>query len=259
MMSVWKLRLSIGLLLPLLVACSYCAVGAEPPAIDDLAVLSAPEVKQMMEQGQVTVVNSLSRVEFTIQRIPGSINIPVTEMDGNPLLPKDHQAAIIFYCMGRRCTYSGRATAKAMAMGYRNAYWFKGGLPEWRRFSYAIAGESELRAIKVDKLSPQRLQVFIRQEAPTVLDVRPLWWDQTDAVLPGSQFIPLIELHRRYGELSKGRSLVIIDGAMMQSPSAARFLTAKGFTVLGVLKGGILRWEHEGYPSTRRPGAASPP
>ena len=248
-----------GLLLSVLLAPSYIAVGAEPPTIDDLAVLSAPEVKQMMERGEVTVVNSLSRVEFTIQRIPGSINIPVTEMEGSPLLPEDRAAAIVFYCMGQRCTYSGRATAKAVAMGYTHAYWFKGGLPEWRRFGYPIAGESGLRDIKVKKLSPRRLQEASRRDAPTLLDVRPLWWNQSDAVLPGSLFIPLIELHQRYGEIPKGRPVIIVDGAMMQSPSAARFLTAKGFTVLGVLKGGILRWEHEGYPSTRRNETATVP
>ena len=40
---------------------------------------------------------------------------------------------------------------------------------------------------------------------------------------------------------------------MRQSPLVARYLMANGYdNVLGVLKGGIIRWESEGYPVEHR-------
>jgi rhodanese-related sulfurtransferase len=218
----------------------------------NLSVLTAPEVKYMLEQERLTLVNSLSRIEFEIQHIPGSINVAVTEMEQSESLPRDRSLPIAFYCMGPRCTYSQRATRKALEMGYRKAFWFQGGIPEWRRFNYPMDEDRALMGIEVRKLSPLRLQDILAVDSVYVLDVRPLWWAETDAVIVGSHFIPLVELDVRYRELPKERDIVIIDGAMMQSPSAARYLIAKGYSVLGVLKGGILRWEHEGLPVAHR-------
>jgi len=249
-------RVSAGILLWSL-ASVVLAGELEVPL--NLSVLTAPEVKYMLEQEQLTLVNSLSRIEFQIQHIPGSINIPVTEMERSDRLPSDRSRPIAFYCMGPRCTYSQRATRKAVEMGYRKAFWFQGGIPEWRRFNYPMDEDQDLMGIEVRKLSPLRLQDTLAVDSVYVLDVRPLWWDETDAVIAGSQFMPLVELHERYLELPKDRDIVIIDGAMMQSPSAARYLIAKGYSVVGVLKGGILRWEHEGLPVAHRKAVGEQP
>ena len=228
-------------------------VAVEPDMPLNLPVLTAPEVRYMLEHERLTLVNSLSRIEFEIRHIPGSINVPVTEMEQSDRLPRDRSLPLAFYCMGPRCTYSQRATRKALEMGYRTAFWFQGGIPEWRRFNYPMDGSQELMSIEVRKLSPLRLQDILAVDSSVyILDVRPLWWAETDAVIAASRFIPLVELHQRYGELPEGRDIVIIDGAMMQAPSAARYLISKGYPVLGVLKGGILRWEHEGFPVEHR-------
>ena len=245
-----------GVLLASLAASAF-PQGLDVPA--NLSVLTAPEVKYLLERDQLTLVNSLSRIEFEIQHIPGSINVPVTEMERDGRLPRDRSHPIAFYCMGPRCTYSQRATRKAVEMGYQKAFWFQGGIPEWRRFNYPMAEDRALMGIEVRKLSPLRLQDRLAVDPVYILDVRPLWWAETDAVIPGSHFIPLVELDVRYRELPKERDIVITDGAMMQSPSAARYLIAKGYSVLGVLKGGILRWEHEGLPAARRKAADEQP
>jgi rhodanese-related sulfurtransferase len=64
--------------------------------------LSAPEVKQMNDKGQAILVNSLSAIEFEMQNIPGSINIPIDQMETTDKLPKDKNSPIIFYCMGKQ-------------------------------------------------------------------------------------------------------------------------------------------------------------
>ena len=64
--------------------------------------LTAPEVKMMVEEQGAFLVHVLSRLEFDMQHIPGSINIPITEVATSDLLPADKNHPVIFYCMGVR-------------------------------------------------------------------------------------------------------------------------------------------------------------
>ena len=64
--------------------------------------LTAPEVKSMIEDNRTLLVHVLTSVEFDMQHIPGSINIPIVEMETTGKLPEDVHAPLIFYCMGKR-------------------------------------------------------------------------------------------------------------------------------------------------------------
>ena len=81
---------------------------------------------------------------------------------------------------------------------------------------------------------------------PLVLDVR-----QTDEFrsghISGAKLIPLNELHRRMGELPKGREIVCICASGNRSTSASKMLAKEGFTVLNV-QGGMLAWRRAKLP-----------
>jgi rhodanese-related sulfurtransferase len=64
--------------------------------------VSAPEVKKMLDEQNCILIHSLSKIEFEIQHIEKSINIPVVEMETTDKLPADKSTALIFYCMGKR-------------------------------------------------------------------------------------------------------------------------------------------------------------
>ena len=89
--------------LSLLLAIACLSVGLSSQAsAATVKTLTAPEVKNMMEKGNAVLIHTLSAIEFEIQHIPGSINIPVINMQETTLLPEDKKAPIIFYCMGIR-------------------------------------------------------------------------------------------------------------------------------------------------------------
>jgi rhodanese-related sulfurtransferase len=87
--------LSLGTLLFLL-----AASGPAWAENEEYEKVTAPEVKDLLERGRATVVHVLSRIEYEMQHIPGSINIPITEMHTTDRLPKQKDAPLIFYCMG---------------------------------------------------------------------------------------------------------------------------------------------------------------
>lgn len=83
----------------------WCMTGI--PAFGDLKdevweEISAPEVKSMMESTNVLVVHVLSEIEYHMQHITGSINIPIIQVESSDRLPSDRHTPIIFYCMGTR-------------------------------------------------------------------------------------------------------------------------------------------------------------
>ncbi len=95
-------KIQVGLLVLLATTVLAAHGGWCAESRKDYKVLTAPEVKQMLESGDVLMVHVLSRIEYNAQHIEGSINIPITEVKNTRLLPKDKSKPIIFYCMGTR-------------------------------------------------------------------------------------------------------------------------------------------------------------
>ena len=62
--------------------------------------IKAPQVKKMMDGGDVLVVYPLSRIEYNDLHIKGSINITVGNLAKE--LPQDKNRKLIFYCLGRK-------------------------------------------------------------------------------------------------------------------------------------------------------------
>ena len=61
--------------------------------------VTAPEVQGMMKNKDVIIINTLSKLEYELQHIPGSINIPIDTITGSNLLPLDKNTPLVFYCM----------------------------------------------------------------------------------------------------------------------------------------------------------------
>lgn len=88
--------------LPLIIlSLSLMVVSAEAKS-EKSKEISAPEVKNMIEGGRAVVVHVLSETEYEMQHIPGSINIPVIDMETTNALPRDKTTPLVFYCMGKR-------------------------------------------------------------------------------------------------------------------------------------------------------------
>ena len=100
--------------------------------------------------------------------------------------------------------------------------------------------------------SPQRYASF----ALETLDVRPEDFQRDAGFIAGARHCPLVHLGERFPALPANRKIIISDWAMKQSPAAAKFLTRKGYTVAGVLLGGMERWQAERLPVEQRtPGS----
>jgi rhodanese-related sulfurtransferase len=90
-----------------------------------------------------TFVDVRTEKEFKERRVRGAILIPYVEkslkdvafdpaLDTFAGLDKlDPGKPVIFACNGAECWKSYKASKVAMGKGFKNVYWFRGGLPEW--------------------------------------------------------------------------------------------------------------------------------
>lgn len=104
------------------------------------------------------------------------------------------------------------------------------------------------QAIEVPRLTPREVYALLQEDNYYILDVRPLDFERDASFIAGAHLCPLVYLESRYSELPHDRPIIITDWAMRQSLSAAKFLISKGFTVRGVLRGGMERWRQEALP-----------
>lgn len=111
--------------------------------------VGAREVQELIAGGALMAdVRTLK--EWAEGHIPRAMNMPYGEKslkdvaydpaaDSFPGLEKlDAKRAVIFACNGAECWKSYKAARAAVAKGFTNVYWFRGGLPEWRAEGLAV-------------------------------------------------------------------------------------------------------------------------
>ena len=97
---------------------------------DELEPVTLAELRTLLRDGQVTVIDVRPRDEYEAGHIPGAMSIPVAELKGRlGELPKRKE--VIAYCRGPYCVYSLDAVTVLRKQGYR-ARRVDEGLPEWR-------------------------------------------------------------------------------------------------------------------------------
>lgn len=97
---------------------------------DELEPVSLKELRRLVREGDVTVVDVRPAEEYEAGHIPGALSMPVRELKKRLRdIPKARE--VIAYCRGRYCVYSLEAVTLLRKHGYR-ARRAHEGLPDWR-------------------------------------------------------------------------------------------------------------------------------
>ena len=104
---------------------------------DELEPVTLAELRKLMRDDLVTVIDVRPRDEFEAGHIPGAVSIPVPELKRRAAaLPKRKE--IIAYCRGPYCVYSLEAVHLLRKQGFR-ARRAGRGFPEWRSSGFPVA------------------------------------------------------------------------------------------------------------------------
>jgi len=97
---------------------------------DQLEPVTLKELRRLMREDDVTILDVRPAEEFEAGHIPGARSVPVAELKRRLReIRKDQE--VIAYCRGRYCVYSLEAVTLLRKQGYR-ARRADEGLPDWR-------------------------------------------------------------------------------------------------------------------------------
>jgi len=223
-------------------------VAAKSGAMKGYKEVDAGQLKSMMASGNLLVVFPLSSIEFRDLHIAGSVNIPLNNLESG--LPSDKNKPLVFYCLGVKCTASWRAAEKAVKLGYQNVYAFRKGLPAWVDAGFPTTSIEKLPKVDIAQISTDSLLNLMTSGEDYVLldvclkrDADKFWIDS-----PKRVHVPFDELESRLGDIPKDKKVIVICLKGKRSPTAIRYLSAKGFKNLISVKGGMQQWVLEGKP-----------
>ncbi|MFN0182387.1 MAG: rhodanese-like domain-containing protein [Aquabacterium sp.] len=121
-----------------------------PRELPGAKVVDAAGVKKLMPVAQY--IDTRTETEFKAGHVPGARLVPYVEkspkdadydakLDQFDLarLPPDKSTPLVFACNGAECWKSYKACRSAMAAGYTQVHWFRGGFPEWRKAGLDVA------------------------------------------------------------------------------------------------------------------------
>ncbi len=113
-----------------------------PTSLPGATVVNAAAVQRLLEDGAVLVDTRTER-EFKQHSIDGARWVPYVEKslkdvvydqkvdDFAGLAALDRSRPTVFLCNGPECWKSYKASRAALAAGFKQVYWFRGGMPEW--------------------------------------------------------------------------------------------------------------------------------
>lgn len=108
---------------------------------DTLTTITADELKAALESERPPVlINVLPREAHEAKHIPGSVNVPVDDIDRVESIVPNKNESIVVYCANADCTASPKAAQQLEERGYTNVVDFEDGYAGWRQAGHPLVG-----------------------------------------------------------------------------------------------------------------------
>jgi len=104
-----------------------------PATVAGAMTIDTQEAKKMFDQG-VTFIDVRKNSDWDAGRIPEAVHLELKKVftkDSLHKVAKEDQS-IILYCNGENCMRSSKASASAVAWGYKKVFYFRDGFPAWK-------------------------------------------------------------------------------------------------------------------------------
>ncbi|MFQ5938217.1 MAG: rhodanese-like domain-containing protein [Acidiferrobacterales bacterium] len=125
--------------LTIAVTAAYAQETPESPlTVDGATTVNAQQAKKLYDRG-VPFVDVRTSELWEAGHIPGAHLLELLNAFDEASLLKigAKDSALVIYCAGPVCKRSSKACAKAVAWGFQDVYYFRGGFPEWQAAGYA--------------------------------------------------------------------------------------------------------------------------
>lgn len=110
------------------------AAEMTPEQITGTKKVTAEEVIDLVGKlDDLVIIDARTRKDHAGGWIEGAVSLPDTETNAETLAANipSKSTPVLFYCNGVKCGRSVKSCEMAVAEGYTNIYWFRGGWGEW--------------------------------------------------------------------------------------------------------------------------------
>lgn len=95
-------------------------------------LITRDELAAAIEDGAVTVVDTLGGEYYARQHLPGALALAPADVDAQaPTVLPDREAAIVTYCSNPACSNSGQVADRLTALGYTDVRKYREGIQDW--------------------------------------------------------------------------------------------------------------------------------
>jgi rhodanese-related sulfurtransferase len=110
------------------------------------AAISVDQMREVVDEGLIVVLDARSPAEYAEEHIPGAINIPYDELPAyletlSIEAPVDQ--GVVAYCRGPKCDLSDHLATELRLMGYVNVRVFKNGMDGWTEAGFPVVTGTE--------------------------------------------------------------------------------------------------------------------
>ena len=105
-----------------------------------MAEVDRDQLKRMMDEDVVTLVEVLDEKHFEEFHLPGALNVPLSgdfEQDIEATVP-DKSTPVVVYCLDEDCDASPEAAHRMEEIGYERVYDYTGGKTDWKEAGLPI-------------------------------------------------------------------------------------------------------------------------
>lgn len=108
-----------------------------------ISEIERDELQQLIEQGDVTLVEALPEEVHAVAHLPKALCIRPRRVDElAPVLLPDFEAPIVVYCNDKTCDSSHRVAERLSQLGYRSLYRYKAGKLDWIAAGLPVEGNA---------------------------------------------------------------------------------------------------------------------
>ncbi len=124
-----------GIVASILLACSFtpALAGVSPTSVDGATTIDTAKARELFDR-EVTFVDTRKDSDWEAGRIPGAIHLDVKKTLSPETLEAEvkKDEPVVFYCNGKSCMRSSKASAKAVSWGWSKVYYYRDGFPAWK-------------------------------------------------------------------------------------------------------------------------------
>ncbi len=122
-----------------------------------LLVILLPGCWDKQDHNKLLVLNILEPELYQDCHIPGSINVPLDELE-DYVRDLDLNREIIVYCSNYLCTASKYAAELLQKLGFKQVYAYEAGMAEWRQQGLPVDGLAKQQYLIAVIAQPEELQ-----------------------------------------------------------------------------------------------------